>query len=384
MTIASELVTIEKAFKVVRPSKDALKQRQYLKSGRYPVVDQGADLIGGYSDNEDLVIEVDSPLIVFGDHTRCVKWVDFDFVVGADGTKIFKPLNSLDPRFAYYMLLSKELPSRGYARHFALLRKELFWIPSLDVQQRIVETLEDHLSRLDMVTEYLEFIDQMAQGLRKRILDSAASGELLGLELGGGTPPAWREVEFREIASIDSDLRPVSDYQHLPHIAPNNLERDTGRLLDYKTVREDKVISAKHYFKPGQIIYSKIRPYLNKLTIAEFEGLCSADMYPISTSQNTEWLSFVMRSPSFVRKTSGNQNRTVLPKINARDLGSVRILLPPLEVQATIVETVKKAECIVEHATLAVSSARIQLSSLRRSLLHAAFTGQLTTEVPND
>jgi|ERR1039457_3912270 type I restriction enzyme S subunit len=83
-------------------------------SGRFPVIDQGQAFIAGYSDAEERVIRDDLPLVIFGDHTRCLKYVTFPFVLGADGTKVLKPKKSLfDTKFFYYALLSLEIPNRG-------------------------------------------------------------------------------------------------------------------------------------------------------------------------------------------------------------------------------------------------------------------------------
>lgn len=174
-----QLLSFDEAFEVIRPKQDALKQREYLNEGRFPVIDQGAELIGGFSNDESLVVDRKLPLIVFGDHTRIVKWIDFKFVVGADGTKILEPKNRLDQRFAYYQLMSKELQSKGYARHFSLLRKESFWAPPLDHQQFILENLENHLNRLDKAGAEFTNIDLKVQTMRRSLLHSAFTGRLI-------------------------------------------------------------------------------------------------------------------------------------------------------------------------------------------------------------
>jgi type I restriction enzyme, S subunit len=91
-------------------------------------------------------------------------------------------------------------------------------------------------------------------------------------------PEGWFWVKFSEACNIKSNLVSPEGYKSYPHIAPDNIERETGQLLQYRTIEEDKVFSPKHFFYKGQIIYSKIRPYLNKLIIAPFDGLCSVDM----------------------------------------------------------------------------------------------------------
>ena len=100
----------------------------------------------------------------------------------------------------------------------------------------------------------------------------------------------WSWCRFSEIATIQSNLVSPANYPDLPHIAPNNIEKGTGKLLEYTTVAQDGVISSKHYFYPGQLLYSKIRPNLSKVVIASFEGLCSADMYPIKSHIYTKYL----------------------------------------------------------------------------------------------
>jgi type I restriction enzyme S subunit len=111
-------------------------------SGLFPVVDQGQAFIAGYSDDEERVIREDLPLVIFGDHTRSLKYVDFPFILGADGTKILKPKEELfDPKFFYYALIGLDIPSRGYNRHFTLLKEKMVPHPGMDEQRKIAGVL---------------------------------------------------------------------------------------------------------------------------------------------------------------------------------------------------------------------------------------------------
>jgi len=115
---------------------------EIMPSGQFPVVDQGQAFISGYSDAADRVIREELPLIIFGDHTRCVKYVDFPFIIGADGTKVLKPKGDLfDMKFFYYALLSLDIPNRGYNRHFTLLKEKTVPCPEKDEQKKIAEEL---------------------------------------------------------------------------------------------------------------------------------------------------------------------------------------------------------------------------------------------------
>ncbi len=244
-------------------------------------------------------------------------------------------------------------------------------IPPLDEQCRIVEILDDHLSRFDKALADLESAELKIDSFRAAVFErcSGTSSPDIAYE--------WTKKTFGEVATIDSDLRPVKGLGHLPHIAPNNIQKGTGVLLDYKSVEDDGMQSAKNYFRPGQIIYSKIRPYLNKAVLVDFEGLCSADMYPISTSQNPRWLLFSMLSNSFVRKTSGSQNRTVLPKINANSLRQIELLVPTAQAQERLVAETDAYLEFIDGISTAVKKSQQLMESLKASFLHNAFSGQI-------
>ena len=123
------------------------KNNQILSSevnenGKVPVISQGKELIDGYTDKQEKSIK-DVPVILFGDHTRCVKYIDFSFVVGADGVKLHKVI-LCDAKYIYYCmkLIAKRIVSNGYARHHYLLLNEFLPLPPLDEQERIVEVIE--------------------------------------------------------------------------------------------------------------------------------------------------------------------------------------------------------------------------------------------------
>ena len=122
-----------------------IQKKRYLSEGKYPIVSQDSSIISGYWNNSDDLFIVENSVVVFGDHTCALKFVDFDFVVGADGVKILKPKDFLDTKFFFYQLLSFNLQSTGYARHFRKLKEQMISIPPLDEQERIVSILDEAL-----------------------------------------------------------------------------------------------------------------------------------------------------------------------------------------------------------------------------------------------
>ena len=125
-----------------------LKSENVRSTGKIPIVSQGHDLIDGYCNLSENIIK-DVPVVIFGDHTRNVKYIDFPFVVGADGTKIHKVL-IINEKYVYYWMLcsANKISDRGYARHYALLKKECFPLPPLNEQSRIVRKIEQLFSIL--------------------------------------------------------------------------------------------------------------------------------------------------------------------------------------------------------------------------------------------
>jgi len=156
-----------------------LKQSQYQADGPLPVIDQGCSFIGGYTDKEELEICCDSPVIVFGDHTKIIKYVDFRFVVGGDGVKVLKPFNVFSPKLFYYFLQAVEIPEKGYARHYQFLEKAAVPLPPFPEQHRIVEEIERRFSVADEIEKAAERGLKEAERLRQSILKKAFEGKLV-------------------------------------------------------------------------------------------------------------------------------------------------------------------------------------------------------------
>ena len=137
---------------------------EYLSDGKYPIIDQGADIIAGYT-NESAVVERTKPVILFGDHTKKIQFVDYDFCLGADGVKVLNTSDSLLPKFLYYYLQTVNLPDVGYSRHYKFLKECNIPLPPLPIQQQIADTLDkaDALRRKDQ--DLLDKYDELAQAV---------------------------------------------------------------------------------------------------------------------------------------------------------------------------------------------------------------------------
>ncbi|SMP40085.1 Type I restriction modification DNA specificity domain-containing protein [Desulfonatronum zhilinae] len=158
-----------------------IQTKAILETGKYPVVDQGKVFIRGYCNDIDLVISVATPLVLFGDHTRETKLIDFDFVVGADGVKLLLPV-CIDPQFYYLALRWLPLESRGYARHFKLLKAANIPLPPLAEQQQIVAKVDELMALCDRLET-----QQRERDVKAKNLLAALVAELTGTNNGRNT-----------------------------------------------------------------------------------------------------------------------------------------------------------------------------------------------------
>ncbi|MDE9779208.1 restriction endonuclease subunit S [Escherichia marmotae] len=276
-------------------------------------------------------------------------------------------------------------------------------IPSLAEQKIIAEKLDTLLAQVDSAKARLEQIPQILKRFRQAVLTFAMNGELTKEWRSQNNNPAffsaeknslkqfrnkelpsipnnWSWMRFDQVADIASKLKSPLDYPNTIHLAPNHIESWTGKASGYQTILEDGVTSAKHEFYTGQIIYSKIRPYLCKVTIATFDGMCSADMYPINSKIDTHFLFRWMLTNTFTDWASNAESRTVLPKINQKDLSEIPVPTPPLPEQAEIVRRVEQLFAYADTIEKQVNNALARVNNLTQSILAKAFRGELTAQ----
>lgn len=221
-------------FNVVSISDKKISQKEYLDNGKYPVIDQGNLFIGGYSNDESLILKISSPVIVFGDHTKCFKYVSFPFVAGADGIKVLEPQNGIYPKYAYYYCLSIDLTDRGYSRHFAFLKKCQFLIAPLETQQAIVNKIESLFDEIDEGIGRLKTAAQQIHQYRQSLLKNAFNGELT---------KEWR--------SKHADALP-SENELLAQIQTTREQHHAQQLADWQTAVSQWEQNGKEGKKPSK------------------------------------------------------------------------------------------------------------------------------------
>ena len=224
-------------------------------------------------------------------------------------------------------------------------------------------------ARLDRICSVIEKrkaqLSQLQQLVKSRFVEMF--GDV------GRTPNHWPIVSFDDVAEIESGLTTdFMRYSDCPHIGIDSIEKDTGALKGYRTVAEDKLTSGKYYFTDRHIIYSKIRPNLNKVALPTFEGLCSADAYAILPKEGTDrvFFAFVIRSKRFLDYILPLSGRSGMPKVNQTQVRGFCFPLPPLALQREFAAFVEK----VDKLAFAVRKSLETAERLYRQQLSEAFS----------
>lgn len=213
-----ELLTISKWKEV--PFQDALKkitvgkhkqvkEKDYLSSGAFPIVDQGQKKIAGFTNERDKVIFDLQPFIIFGDHTRLIKYIDFPVSLGADGTKVIKPNELFDVPFFYFYLLNLKIPSKGYSRHYSVLKEKLVPLPEMFEQKKIASVLNTVQEAIYLNDIYTQKLKDLKQATIHHLFTQGIKKERTKITEFGEVPESWACLTVAQAIEKQIIERPV-------------------------------------------------------------------------------------------------------------------------------------------------------------------------------
>ena len=307
-----------------------------------------------------------------------------------------RPLHNESVAFLRYWLMTAK--SYGYIdlicnkatiAHFSKEKFIALPIPVMpqDIQSKIVSFLDLECKQIDDLLSKsrssIEEYKKLKQAVITQAVTKGVRGERemkdSGVEWIGEIPVDWTIQRFARVAEVKSNLVSPDNYLEYPQISPENIEKDSGKLLlPCKTVAEVGVISGNHLFYKGQILYSKIRPKLNKVCIAPFDGLCSADMYPIETNNDTRYIMYCILSNGFLQQVSMiTENRVKMPKINQVELSKILVAMPCFLAEQKEIADYLDAKCAEIDGLIAKKEQLAkELESYKKSLIYEVVTGK--------
>jgi type I restriction enzyme S subunit len=300
-----------------------------------------------------------------------------------DGWLVLTPdLKRVDQDFLYHLLGAPQvyaqfdrLAAGSTVRNLntSLVSTVRIPLPPLDEQKRIVAFLDETFEGLSRARTNAE-----ANLADARELFGVVHKEALTRHAGGGRKVTMADVT--EIASTLVDPK-LLEYSSLPHVGAGNMPTCSDQLLDVLSAAEEGLTSGKFLFDQRMVLYSKIRPYLRKASRPDFDGLCSADVYPLLPKAGVldrDYLFYLLLGPDFTEYAIAGSARAGMPKVNREHLFKYSFELPPLERQREIAALLDEALKEANVMETNYASKRDALDALRQSLLQKAFSGEFT------
>ena len=311
----------------------------YLLEGPVPIISQEESYISGYWDNLDDITPHNGPVIIFGDHSRVLKYVDCDFVVGADGVKIISPKDCICAKFLFHFLKWYNIPSLGYSRHFKLIKDATFPVPPREVQERIVAELDKINETIEDCRELLRNLDALAQSLFYDTFGDPVTN-----------PKGWEIKKLDEICraiSTGITYKPdnVADIGTIV-LRSSNIQNSSFVLDDI--VHIDMSLKPSQYVQKNDILMCSrngsarlvgkvaLIPQLNeKMSWGAFMTIIRSDYY--------HYLFQFFRLPAFREQLTKTKTTTV-NQITIGMLKKIQIPIPPLSLQEQFASRIEQIE----------------------------------------
>jgi len=240
------------------------------------------------------------------------------------------------------------------------------YVPNIYIQEKVIAILDKSQELINKRKAQIEALDEL---VKSQFIEMF--GDLNSNSKG------WNIINFNEFAVIDTNMtKDFEKYSDYPHIGIDSIEKNTGNILEYQLVKDSSLKSGKYLFDERHIIYSKIRPNLNKVALPWFKGVCSADAYPILCLDgivDKNYLGYVLRSEFFLSYILAFSGRTNIPKVNKEQLKGVNMPTPPIELQNQFADFVKQTDKLKFEMEKSLK----ELEDNFNSLMQKAFNGQL-------
>lgn len=372
------ILPFESVVEDVSGGNNKVQKGDYLSNGVYPVVDQGQEFIGGFSNDETDLVGGDGPWIVFGDHTRILKYVDFPFCMGADGVKVLKarPEHPVDTKYLFHFLSAHEVPSAGYSRHFKFLKRLSIRLPSLDEQRRIAAILDKADALRQKRKRALSIVDELNGSLFLNLFgDPAVNTRKFPLKTFGDISEKISDGPFGSNLKSDHYVEEGIRVVRLQNIGVGKFIDD-----DQAFISEEHFKSlSKHECLPGDVLVGTLGdPNLRACLQPSYipVALNKADCVQIRPNKKValpEYVVALINQPSVERLAHGLILGQTRARISMGRLRDLPVPIAPLDEQVAFVKMVQKVASLAGQQQESLLRIEVAFSSLQ----HRAFLGQL-------
>jgi type I restriction enzyme S subunit len=353
-----------------------VQRRDFLLEGQFPVISQEAEFTNGFWDDEADLFKLSKPVIIFGDHTQVLKYVDFDFVLGADGVKILQSRSFLLPKFFFYQLQATELSSLGYARHYRLLKELVISIPPLEEQQRIVGVLDEAFASLATAQAHAAQNLQNARDLFESHLNAVFTQRGEGWQLRR-IPDVC--VTFRRGKSRHRPRNEPCLYGgKYPFIQTGDISNADHVITTHTQTYNETGLAQSKLWPKGTVGIAIVGATIGETGVLDFEA-CFPDSVIGMTVNPAEadpfFLEYMLQHFKEMVKSHGEGSAR--ENINLATFDRLLFPMPSVKEQRQIAaatdalkDQTKRLESIYQRKLAA-------LDELKKSLLHQAFNGEL-------
>ena len=365
------------------PRQPKIKRSAYQESGRFPIVDQSQAAIAGYTDDDSWLYTGTLPVVVFGDHTRKLKFVDFPFCVGADGTQLLRAVGGNDIHYFYYALRNVDLSNYGYERHFKYLKKEEIEVPPLPEQRRIAGILSAYDDLIENNQRRVRILEEMARSLyREWFVHFRYSGHesvpLVESPLGQ-IPQGWevkRIMEFGKVITGKTPSKANSDFygEDVPFVKTPDMHGNmfilaTGEFLSNAGAdsQANKLIPA------GSICVSCIGTIgVVSITTEDCQTNQQINSIVLGKDHFCEFLFFHLQDAKQALENLGSNGAT-MGNVNKSKFESLEVIAPPSE----LLERYHQFSASLLSEILTLSRQTANLRRTRDLLLPRLLSGQV-------
>lgn len=358
--------------KVSIPPNMKTKQKDYESQGTLAIVDQGKKLIGGYTNNAEMALQCKLPVIVFGDHTCAVKFVNFPFGAGADGIKVLSPKSGILPKYLFYgtQYLTLRFPDKGYARHYQHIEKMDLPVPSIETQQNIVSSIEELFSELDKGVETLQTIKEQLAVYRQAVLKEAFE-------------PITQYIPFENCMDsrlgkmLDKEKNTGTFHKYLRNVNVRWFSFDLSDLLEMRI--EDSEIE-KYTISYGDLVIceggepGRCSVWTKDKTICYQKAL---HRVRFTDGSNPYFYMYYLWFAAQIGKLTEYYTGTGIKHLTGQSLIKIPVPTTTRATQDKIVEIIESRLSVCDSIERTVDTALAQAEAMRQSILKKAFEGEL-------
>lgn len=343
-----------KAFKYVllpiTGSQSKIEKTEWKETGDIPVISQEKEFISGYVSDVEPV--TDLPVIVFGDHTTIFKFIDFQFVRGADGVKLFKPIADYIPKAFYYICQTLDIPaSQKYTRHYKYLSNVKIPIPDIDIQQKIITEIEAIDAKEAKAKKVIDEKNNSIKSTVNKLFDKNSVS-----------------LKIKQYFDINRDsIDPKSEYgeNEFTYVDIDSVGKGDGKIsLDQKVIGNNAASRAKRVAKDDTVIVSTVRPYLKGFAYLEAEienTVYSTGFALINTKDENKYITkllyyYFMYSNNLIKQMEAKMPKASYPSINKGDIESFVVPLISFTEQKKALSKLDKLEQEIQKQEQAIAN----------------------------